>query len=89
MRLLIFLHILLTLVLWPPLLVVVIRVAIVASVVEVVLEVLSLIATGGIGGLLSISFGDKSLGVVIGLVELLMSRIEVVEVVFWLVLYRL
>ncbi len=75
MRLLIFLHILLTLVLWPPLLVVVIRVAIVASVVEVVLEVLSLIATGGIGGLLSISFGDKSLGVVIGLVELLMSRV--------------
>lgn len=68
-------HILLTLVLWPPLLVVVIRVAIVASVVEVVLEVLSLIATGGIGGLLSISFGDKSLGVVIGLVELLMSRV--------------
>jgi hypothetical protein len=57
------------------LLVVVIRVAIVASVVEVVLEVLSLIATGGIGGLLSISFGDKSLGVVIGLVELLMSRV--------------
>ena len=82
-------HILLTLVLWPPLLVVVIRVAIVASVVEVVLEVLSLIATGGIGGLLSISFGDKSLGVVIGLVELLMSRVEVVEVVFLLVLYRL
>ena len=68
-------HILLTLVLWPPLLVVVIRVAIVASVVEVVLEVLSLIATGGIGGLLSISFGDKSLGVVIGLVELLMSKV--------------
>jgi hypothetical protein len=66
LRLLNFLHILLTLVLWPPLLVVLTRVVIVASVVVVVLEVLSLIATGGIGGLLSISLGDKSLGVVIG-----------------------
>jgi hypothetical protein len=82
LRLLNFLHILLTLVLWPPLLVVLTRVVIVASVVVVVLEVLSLIATGRIGDLLSISLGDKSLGVVIGWVELLMSRVEVVKVGF-------
>ena len=82
LRLLIFLHILLTLVLWPPLLVVLTRVVIVASVVLIVLEVLSLIATGRIGGLLSISFGFKSLGIVIGRVELRLSSVEVVKVGF-------
>jgi hypothetical protein len=81
LKLLIFWHILVTLVIWPPL-VVLISVVLVASVVVVVLEVLSLITTGGIGGLLSISFGDKSLGVVIGWVELLLNSVEVVKVVF-------
>lgn len=81
LRLLTFGHILVTLVIWPPL-VVVISVVLVASVWVVVLEVLSLIATVGIGGLLTISFGDKSLGVVIGWVELRLSSVEVVKVVF-------